>query len=176
MRVRHLLWSGAVIGILLASCGDDDGNDTNDAAGTVTSGRMTASDVAAAELVTGDCVSGLVIGAAERRTIDSAHVVDCESVHELEVFATFDLSSEDFEISADSEPGVYPGEQRVVMAADEGCASRLEALGVEQGVGVIAIWPTDQSWTQGDRGVVCAAYSSDGRPFEERHLLSGEAP
>lgn len=171
MRVPCLVAAAA---LLVASC--DDGADEPAAATAVTAAPVSAGDVAAIDLVVGDCVSGLVIGAAERRTIDSAHVVDCESRHELEVFATFDLAAADFSTAPEGDDGAYPGEQRVVAAADEGCASRLDALGVADGLGVIALWPTVQSWSQGDRGVVCAAFSDDGKPFQSRHLIRAEAP
>lgn len=174
MRVRRLVCSGTALVVLLASCGDD-GSDGSDAATTAPPARVASADVAATELVTGDCVSGVVIGAAERRTIDSARVVDCESVHELEVFATFDVTSA-FETAGDEVGDVYPGEQKVVMAADEGCASRLAELGVDDGLGVIAIWPTIQSWGQADRMVTCAAFSEDGQPFQGRRLLAGGEP
>lgn len=173
MQVRRLLCSGTAIALLFAACGDD-GDGESDAATTATPARVATVDVAATDLVTGDCVSGVVIGAAERRTIESARVVDCESVHELEVFAAFDLTS----VFAD-EPDAgadYPGEQKVVMAADEGCASRLAELGVADGLGVIAIWPTNQSWGQADRTVTCAAFSEDGQPFQGRRLLAGDGP
>ena len=171
MRARLLLCSGATIALLLASCGDD--ADDTDAAAETTARRVVSADVAAAELVTGDCVSGLVIGAAERRTIDSARVVDCGSAHELEVFATFELTAADFDDDTDLAGGAYPGEERVVMAADQGCAARLDELGIDDGLGVIAIWPTGQSWMQADRGVSCAAYSTNGQPFEGRTLIGG---
>lgn len=170
----RIVCSAAAVVLLLTSCGDD--GDEPAAATAVTAAPVAAGDVAAIDLVVGDCVSGLVIGAAERRTIDSAHVVDCESVHELEVFATFDLTAADFDTGPEAGDSTYPGEQRVVSAADEGCASRLDALGVQDGLGVIAVWPTNHSWSQGDRGVVCAAFSEDGQPFQGRHLISGEAP
>lgn len=174
MRPGPIVCSVTAVALLVASCGNE--ADEPAAATAATVAPVSAGDVAAIDLVVGDCVSGLVIGAAERRTIDSAHVVDCESVHELEVFATFDLTPADFETAPEAADGAYPGEQRVVAAADDGCTSRLEGLGVQDGLGVIAVWPTSLSWSQGDRVVVCAAFSDDGQPFQDRHLISNNAP
>src|SRR5690554_4514430 len=120
MRARSLICSGAAIALVLSSCGGDKGERDPMTISSATGAPQTAAAVAVVELVTGDCVSGLVIGAVERRTIESARVVDCESVHELEIFATFALSPEDLDSGSD---GAYPGEERVVRSADEGCAS-----------------------------------------------------
>lgn len=169
MRVRYLICSGAAVALLLGSCADDDAGTDTVTMSSATGAPRTAVTVAAVELATGDCVSGLVIGAAERRTIESARVVDCETVHELEIFATFALSPEELEATGD---GAYPGEERIVRSADQGCTSRLEDLGAEEELGVIAIWPTNQSWSQGDREVTCAAFDERGQPFQERRLVA----
>ena len=133
---------------------------------------VTSGPVAAVDLVTGDCLSGLVIGVAERVRIDSARVVSCDVAHQLEVFATFTLAASDF---ASTPAGDYPGEERVVAAADAGCSDRLEQLGVgDSAYGLIALWPTNDSWAQGDRTVGCAAYSNDGQQFEGRQLLTAD--
>lgn len=157
------------VALVVSSCSGDD-DDLSSPATAPTAPPVTAGPVAAVDLVVGDCLAGLVIGAAERRRIDAARVVSCESDHELEVFAMFGLVDADFERT---EPGVYPGQQRVVAAADEGCTNRFEDLGVdEEAFGLIALWPTDRSWAAGDRDVACAAFSSDGTAFEGRQLLA----
>jgi hypothetical protein len=86
-------------------------------------------------------------------------VVGCDQAHELEVFAIYDLTPEDLEATDDS----YPGQERIVSAAEAGCGARSEELGdVAESIGVIAVWPTQQSWTQGDRAVACVAYTISG--------------
>lgn len=132
---------------------------------------ITAGEVAATELVTGDCLTGLAIGVSERISIDSAEVVSCASPHQLEVFAVFSLAGETF---PNTEPGLYPGTQRIVDAADRGCVDRLEEIGGEDsGYGLVTVWPTDRSWMAGDREVVCAAYSADGQRFEGPTIIAG---
>lgn len=166
--LARLLSVGVAAALAFSAC-QDDAETADDAPPSSRASPPPASDVAVTELVTGDCISGLVIGAAERTQVDAVRVVDCGAVHELEVFATFDLSSTDFE---DTEPDVYPGEQRIVRQADQGCAGRLDELGVDDEYGLIAVWPSDTSWRQGDRGVTCAAFSRDGEPFTGRSLLA----
>lgn len=162
-------WIASVaIALAVGSCGSDATGDG--AASTAPTGPpVTAGPVAAAELAPGDCVTGLVIGVNERRRIDAASVVRCDQPHELEVFAVFDLSASDFE----AEDGSYPGQQRVVDAADGGCRRQLVELGeVAESIGLIAVWPTPESWTQGDRAVACAAYSTSGTPFGDEIIDS----
>lgn len=164
----RLFFVGLAAALVLTAC-PDDADEAGDPETSPMSSRVRATDVAADELVTGDCISGLVIGAAERTQIDSVRVVDCSSVHEVEVFATFELAADDFE---DAPVDAYPGEQRIVREADQGCAARLEELGADEAFGLIALWPSDTSWSQGDRGVTCAAFPRDGEPFDGPGLLA----
>lgn len=157
--VAGVLVAGVVVaGVLVAGCTSDDAPEA--ATTTITAVATVApGPVAATELVAGDCVTGLVIGASERAQIESASVVACDQPHELEVFAIFDLSPADF----DAVDGAYPGQQRVVSAADAGCGTRSDELGdIAEEIGVIAVWPTPQSWSAGDRAVACAAYAITG--------------
>ncbi len=132
---------------------------------------ITAGPVAATELVTGDCLSGFVIGASERIRIDSVQVVSCDVPHQLEVFAVFSLATTEF---PNTEVGLYPGRQRVVDAADQGCTAQLAQLGdAGDEYGLVAVWPTEGSWVVGDRDVACAAFSADGKPFPGRTIIAG---
>lgn len=160
VALATLLALGAV------ACGDDDG-----AAGPTTVAPLATAvgAVAATELAVGDCLQGIVIGAAERSRIEQAQLVRCDGPHELEVFATFDLDPAAF-----GGDGLYPGEAPVVNAADAGCDDRLSELGdAAEQFGLIAIWPTAVSWSQGDRVVACAAFSEDRMPFEAPVIVAG---
>lgn len=155
--------------VVLTLCGCTSGDDDAPAASASTAAPVQAGPVAATELVPGDCVSGLVLGAAERVTVDAVRVVGCDETHELEVFSTFELTPADLDTQ---DPG-YPGQQRIVSAADLGCGARLQELGeVAETVGLIAVWPTPESWVTGDRTVACAVYSTTGGPFEGRGVLA----
>ena len=125
--------------------------------------------VAATEVVVGDCLTGIVVGAAERAEVTSARVVSCDGEHALEVYATFTLDAA--ELDPDDDPHDYPGRARVVRAADEGCAERIEELVEEpEAYGLIALWPSQASWSAGDRDVACAIFAPDGASFDRRQL------
>lgn len=153
-----------------AACSDDEPEEATPAVDS-TLPPVTAGPVALTELVPGDCLTGLPIGVSERIRIESAEVVSCRGGHDLEVFASFSLADREF---PNTEPGAYPGQQRVVDAADQGCTDQLTALGEgSAGYGVVVVWPTAQSWASGDREVVCAAYRSDGTRFDEPTIIAG---
>ena len=59
----------------------------------------------------------------------------------------------------------------MVGAADERCAARIDELVEDpQAFGVIALWPSQDSWATGDREVACAVFAPDGAAFESRQL------
>ncbi len=154
-----------VLSLLMTGC---DGDDPETPVAESTSTTIDEGPVAATAVAVGDCLNGIVIGAAERAEISSAQVVDCRRAHALEVYATFTLRADDLgvEVLAD-----YPGPARVVSAAEQGCATRIEELiGEPVAFGLIALWPSARSWSSGDRTVACAVFSRDGTPFEGRQL------
>jgi hypothetical protein len=152
---------------LLGAC-DGGGAGQDGAAGNPSASTVQEGPVAAIAVAVGDCLNGVVIGSAERAEITTAEVVSCERAHGLEVYATFDLTPEDFDLP---DPAEYPGPVRVVRAADQRCAERIEEL-VEDpdAYGLIAMWPSQASWAQGDREVACAVFAADGTAFESRQL------
>ncbi|MFP5321358.1 MAG: septum formation family protein [Acidimicrobiia bacterium] len=161
-------WRGpaalAVAVAALAACGDaGGGGDEAAPPSTVREGPVAATAVAV-----GDCLNGVVIGAAERREIEAARVVSCDRDHALEVYATFELDPAALDVEA---LGEYPGPARVVRAADEGCAERIEeAVEDPDAFGLIALWPSAVSWGAGDRSVACAVFDPGGATFDQRQL------
>lgn len=170
MPASHLasrLLGGVALGAttLLGACGDDDA--ASEPASTAPS-TVQEGPVAATAVVVGDCLNGVVIGAAERAEITSAEVVSCDRPHGLEVYATFDLTAADFDLD---DPDDYPGPVRVVRAADERCADEIDELVEDrERFGLIALWPSLASWAEGDRGVACAVFARNGGVFESRQL------
>lgn len=157
----------ALAAVLLVAC---DGDDAATADGPASPARSTVQEgpVAATAVAEGDCLNGIVIGAAERATISSADVVACDRPHGLEVYATFELGPADFGMT---DPAGYPGPARVVGVADERCAERIEELVEDPDVfGLIALWPSQESWAAGDRSVACAVFAPDGSVFESRQI------
>lgn len=162
-RPSAVALAAAALALAPACGGDEDAAEASGPPSTVQEGPVAATAVAA-----GDCLNGVVLGAAERREITTAQVVSCDRAHALEVFATFELDGADFEVG---DPGAYPGRARVVRAADEGCGERIAELLDDPGVyGLIALWPSEASWATGDRAVACAVFSRDGTPFDRRQL------
>lgn len=151
----------------LGACGGDEGGSPAPADGGEPA-AVQEGPVAATAFVVGDCLNGIVLGAAERAEITSAEVVSCERPHAVEVYATFDLGPADFDLA---DPAEYPGPVRVVQAADRRCAERIEELAEDPAdFGLIALWPSQASWATGDRQVACAVFSPEGTPFESRQL------
>lgn len=129
---------------------------------------MQEGPVAATAFVVGDCLNGVVLGAAERTEITSAEVVSCDRPHGLEVYASFELQPDDFDLR---DPAEYPGPARVVQAADRRCADRIQELVDDpDDFGLIALWPSLTSWATGDRQVACAVFAPDGARFESPQL------
>ena len=94
----------------------------------------------------GQCFDDPNVAAAE---ITDVVIVDCDSPHDSEVYAAFDLAG-----------SVYPGADEVFDAAQLGCVDRFSAYvgetlaGSELGATFLA--PTEQSWgNSDDREVVC---------------------
>lgn len=171
MPARRRGASALAVAALAALTGCDDGGGQplgGDDGAPVT---VQAGNVAAVAVATGDCLDGIVIGAAERREIDSARVVPCEGVHAFEVFSTFDLGRPELGLDDDEALSAYPGRAPVVSAADEGCTERIESLVEDaEAFGLIALWPSEDSWATGDRAVACAVFSPDGASFDGRQL------
>jgi nucleoside phosphorylase len=150
--------------VIVAGCTDGSGDDPS--ATTLTT--IATGPVAPTELVPGDCVTGLALGVRERVQVTSVEVVDCSRRHDLEVFARFDLEPEDVNAESMAE---FPGRARVIRATETGCNAALEATGADRSdIGAIALWPTADSWADGDHAVLCAIYPRGGFTFEGRHF------
>lgn len=80
--------------------------------------------------------------------------VRCADPHDYEVFFVFELPD-----------GPYPGEDEVWELADEGCfdefAGFVGASYFESDLDFFAIYPTADSWADGDRVVQCVLYAMD---------------
>ena len=152
---------------LVAACDREDAG-TGRAPASPAASTVQEGPVAATAVAVGDCLNGIVIGAAERAAISTADVVSCDRAHGLEVYATFELRPADFDLT---DPAEYPGPARVVRAADQRCAERIAELVEDPDTfGLIALWPSEESWSAGDRDVACAVFAPDGSRFESRQL------
>lgn len=91
----------------------------------------------------------------EATEVSDVPVVDCSEPHDNEVFAVFDYTASD----------TFPGSSAMNDAAQESCVAEFEAyVGLsyqESDLNVFPITPTQGSWDDGDREIVCALYNLD---------------
>lgn len=107
--------------------------------------------VGANSLVPGDCIQDL---ANDGGTVERLPVVPCEAEHEAEVYATFDVPD-----------GDWPGEDVVTEQSQDGCAERLASFPEaddDPETTAFYLFPTEASWADGDRKVICMAFYRDG--------------
>lgn len=159
-----------VIGILAAD-GDDDtnqsarsndrvaedqheGSSNGDDNGTDNGGDTTTApeDIDVLSLSVGDCLSDL-----SGSMFATLPVVPCSEPHEGEVYALFDVSLDGI---------TYPGEDAIIDEAEQGCDSRLQNYAPsayrDSGVEIFYLYPSEDTWSFGDREVVCITYYPDG--------------
>ena len=126
--------------ILLASGGvDDEGEE----ASVPRSGAVAAKD-----LVVGTCISDANSTTGDVTTFDA---IACNKPHDGEVFTIIELEGEK-----------YPGTKFVTGKGQRGCRARLRRQATRKQyrdrlLGYKFVYPTRQSWDQGDREVTCLA-------------------
>lgn len=108
------------------------------------------------ELAVGDCFDR----STETGEISDVPVVDCDEPHDSEVFHTFEVEGDD----------EYPGGEALVAQAEEQCLPAFaDYVGLDYAdstLDVFPITPTDGSWAEGDREVVCALYDLEQDELE----------
>ncbi|HMG28909.1 MAG TPA: septum formation family protein [Jiangellaceae bacterium] len=112
-----------------------------------------AGEVDVLDLKVGDCLAESVPGGGEE--VSSVQSVPCSEPHSEEVYAAVTLPEGDF-----------PGEEAVVAQAEELCTAEFESfVGLpyeESALYLSYLTPTEESWSHGDREVVCTVYDPDG--------------
>jgi len=97
----------------------------------------------------GDCLNTADLGAAEE--ISSVPIVPCSEPHDDEVYHAYDLAE-----------GEYPGEEAIMADADAVCQAEFaNFVGLPYDQSTLLYWPiypTEGSWSDGDREVLCAVY------------------
>jgi len=134
--------SVSALGLAACSGGDPD----RDSTGVITASEEGA-DIFAIQV--GDCAGDLTTG--ELTELD---VVPCADPHVSEAFASSDLDE-----------GGYPGTEAIDAQAEEDCTAAFETfIGLPyQESELFATWltPTEESWEQGDREILCFVYDED---------------
>ncbi|TDD68644.1 hypothetical protein E1262_15465 [Jiangella aurantiaca] len=118
------------------------------------SGRITEEgELSTYDVEIGDCLNGLRDVEADA-AITSLPAVPCTEPHEGEVYASFELTGDD-----------YPGVDGIVAQGDERCAEALLTYSTrayeDQNVGLFYLYPDELGWPQ-DRTMVCIAVALEG--------------
>ncbi|NUS04261.1 MAG: DUF4190 domain-containing protein [Nonomuraea sp.] len=143
-RGKGLAIAGLVLGVLwlvgwavfIVAVGADES--ARDASGKVTN----TSDAYVEDLRAGDCFSG-----AGRTEVDSITLIPCASPHESQVVTVFTMPA-----------GPWPGEDKVVAAAEDGCAAKGDPLITDKAYDDLRpsfIYPQDAFSWRGNRQIIC---------------------
>lgn len=96
----------------------------------------------------GDCV---ITDGSELGEISGLPVVPCGEAHADEVYFAYDIDASEF-----------PGEEAILAEAEQRCVPKFESfVGTRYQESVLDYWPmypTEGSWSQGDREVLCLVY------------------
>jgi hypothetical protein len=145
MRTKMMTLLLVVFAVFLTACGGA----TRDDAGTITEGG----DVDVFTLSVGDCFS-----TEATDEVSNVGGVPCTDPHDSEVFA---LINYDADSSAE-----WPGQEAIDAFSDEGCVAEFEGfIGIpysESRYYISYLQPTEGSWANGDREVVCLVVGEDG--------------
>jgi hypothetical protein len=150
--VRLLLPAALLVASIgLSACGGDP-EVTRDEAGAVASPATV--DAFAIEL--GDCMDQPVSDSGELEEVDEIKVVPCTEPHDGEVFEVLELTDGDF-----------PGDEALTATVDEKCSAAFDTfIGMpfeESALGFFTLQPTEASWEEDDREVVCIVGDPEAR-------------
>jgi hypothetical protein len=103
----------------------------------------------------GDCFNDST-GTDEEGYVSGVDSVACSEAHDNEVYSVFTVDGDD-----------YPGEEAVMAEADSLCSTSFEEfVGViydESELYLTYLYPTDQSWSGGDKEIVCVIYEDGAK-------------
>lgn len=183
---RHLVrWIAATLmaGVLVAgacssgsdddgTAGDgtvDDGADSSTPAADVTDDSLgTDADgladvpISVFDLEVGTCFDDPAFAADEPGTIGETVAVQCFEPHDAEVYAIVSYTS--------GPEADFPGEDIVQDRAEDECFDRFEDfVGIayeDSRLDIATIWPTEDSWEQGDREATCVVFDVANQKLE----------
>jgi putative regulator of septum formation len=146
--------------LLIGACGDDD-DDSTDGEGDSSAEEETTEPVADAESVSvfdleeSQCL--VDVAQVQQQAVEEVDVVGCDSGHSAEVFSVFDLEG-----GGEAE---FPGTAEIEEQATSECGSAFEdyvGTSVDDSeLEATFLAPSEETWGQGDREVVCIAFSED---------------
>ncbi|MGH2942906.1 MAG: septum formation family protein [Solirubrobacteraceae bacterium] len=132
-----------ILVVLFASGGDDD-----------ETSPQTGGAIAARDLRIGTCITDATSTQGDVRTFDA---VACDKPHDGEVYTIIKL-----------EGSRYPGTDDVTATGQRGCRARLRRQATakafrDRRLGFKFVYPTKQSWAQGDHDITCVATYTKAR-------------
>jgi hypothetical protein len=111
----------------------------------------TKDKVIATNLATGDCITDIPDGTL----VKIVPKTECSEPHAGEVYAVLTMPD-----------GQYPG-QSTIDEWQNKCPDELESYSADaatdDSIGVFVLYPTSETWAQGDREIVCLATTEDKR-------------
>jgi hypothetical protein len=111
----------------------------------------TKDKVIATDLAVGDCITDIPDGSL----VQLVPKTDCAEPHAGEAYAVLTMPD-----------GDYPG-QATINEWQNKCPAELESYSPEamadDSIGVFVLYPTAETWAQGDRAIVCIATTEDKR-------------
>lgn len=168
--MRATIRAALAFGLLftaVAGCSDDDDGPDRDEEGSISE----EGDLSAFSMEVGDCFDdpdSLTMGT--NSTVFELPAVPCNQPHDNEVFALIDLEGDDDD---------YPGQDAVLTEGQERCEAAFEDyVGVSFDESALSmdpyLFPTEQTWSAGDREIVCALYAADLSKLSGSKADSGE--
>lgn len=122
-----------------------------------------AGALSAFEIQIGDCFDDEAFAAEE---ISEIPAIPCSQPHDNEVYATFDVTAEEF-----------PGDEEIDWLASEGCYERFaDAIGKSYEDSIIdftTMYPSSGSWKNGDREIVCIGFHMELEKLDATIIGSG---
>ncbi|HSF84469.1 MAG TPA: septum formation family protein [Acidimicrobiia bacterium] len=90
--------------------------------------------------------------------VANVDIVECSEPHDNEVYHVFDLAD-----------GEYPGLSSVETEAEDGCLGAFDSfVGMDyqsSALDIRYLYPTPDTWDNGDREIVCALFDLSGDPM-----------
>jgi hypothetical protein len=131
---------------------DEDETDDSDAEEPKAKAEPKQEDpIAAADLKVGICISDALSTLGDVTTFDEA---ECDEPHDGEVYTLIELPG--------AKGAKYPGTKAVTAKGQRGCRARLRRQATakafrDKQLGYKFVYPTQMSWTGGDREITCLA-------------------
>ncbi len=166
--VRGIVLPALTLGLALSACGGDDSaddkTDTTDTTAPATSTTAAPGPPPGSELLPvldlgdGDCFDTV----SDPTAVDKAvWKINCADPHSYEVYGVLDYDGDG---SGRGTP--YPGVSAVQNWSEQACYAQFEPfVGVRWTISELDIkvwWPSERSWNNNDRGVICTVTASNG--------------